>query len=165
MQADNDKAFPDEMDTPDDVSARVRFSRYRSLQSFRSSPWHPKENLPIDYAKIYQFEDFNGTQRRVLGDGKTLQELQNQDILSSIKSHSTRHSKARTSSFHSRTASQRNSSFDGSMEVEGEGAQEEEMGEDMDVAEGGSVGRSSAPSGLLTGADDYIISGKIFLVE
>lgn len=61
---DNYKAFPDEIDTPDDVSARVRFARYRSLLSFRASPWHPKENLPADYARIFQFENFGGAQRR-----------------------------------------------------------------------------------------------------
>lgn len=59
-----DEAFPDEMDTPDDISARLRFARYRALLSFRSSPWHPKENLPQDYARIFQFEHFAGTQRR-----------------------------------------------------------------------------------------------------
>ena len=62
--ADDDLEFPDEMDTPDDVAARVRFARYRALLSFRSSPWHPKENLPIDYSRIFQFENFSGAQRR-----------------------------------------------------------------------------------------------------
>lgn len=63
-QAVDDQEFPDEMDTPQDVSARVRFARFRALQSFRSSPWHPKENLPQSYSQIFQFEDFQGTQRR-----------------------------------------------------------------------------------------------------
>ena len=40
--------------------------RYRGLQSFHSSPWDPKENLPIEYAKIFQFENFRRTQKRVL---------------------------------------------------------------------------------------------------
>jgi pre-rRNA-processing protein TSR1 len=62
--AKEDQEFPDEMDTPADVSARQRFGRYRALQSFRSSPWHPKENLPQDYARIFQFENFGATQRR-----------------------------------------------------------------------------------------------------
>jgi pre-rRNA-processing protein TSR1 len=53
-----EEAFPDEMDTPGDMSARLRFARYRALQSFRSSPWHPKENLPQNYARIFQFADF-----------------------------------------------------------------------------------------------------------
>ena len=64
QQASDDQVFPDEMDTPHDVSARVRFARYRALQSFRSSPWHPKENLPVSYSRIFQFEDFLGMQRR-----------------------------------------------------------------------------------------------------
>lgn len=42
------------------------FSRYRGLQSFHSSPWDPKENLPSDYARIFQFENFRRTQKRIL---------------------------------------------------------------------------------------------------
>ena len=63
-EAKCDADFPDEMDTPADIPARERFARYRTLQSFRSSPWHPKENLPQDYAKIYQFQNFSMAQRR-----------------------------------------------------------------------------------------------------
>jgi len=55
--------FPDEVDCPHNVPARIRFSRYRGLKSFRSSPWNPKENLPLDYAKIYQFHSFNQSMR------------------------------------------------------------------------------------------------------
>lgn len=65
-QAKDDKEFPDELDTPADVTARLRFARYRALQSFRSSPWHPKENLPTDYSRIFQFENFSSAQRRYL---------------------------------------------------------------------------------------------------
>ncbi len=76
--ADTDAQFPDEIDTPDDQKARERFARYRALQSFRASPWHPKENLPTDYSRIFQFENFSGVQRR------TAQNLQ--DIESALAS-------------------------------------------------------------------------------
>lgn len=79
--AKEDDEFPDEVDTPFDVSARKRFARYRALQSFRTSPWHPKENLPLDYARIYQFENYNGAQKRVLAEGKLAESLQHANLL------------------------------------------------------------------------------------
>ncbi|KAJ1949833.1 ribosome biogenesis protein tsr1 [Linderina macrospora] len=62
----DDQQFPDEVDTPRDMPARERFARYRGLQSFRTSPWDPYENLPLDYARIFQFENLRRTQHRVV---------------------------------------------------------------------------------------------------
>ncbi|XP_023936933.2 pre-rRNA-processing protein TSR1 homolog [Bicyclus anynana] len=63
--AREDQQFPDEVDTPQDVPARERFMRFRGLESFRTSAWDPKENLPVDYAKIFQFENYERTRKRV----------------------------------------------------------------------------------------------------
>lgn len=62
-----DAEFPDEVDTPLEIPARIRFARYRGLKSFRTSPWDPYEDLPRDYARIFQFEDYHKTRRRVEG--------------------------------------------------------------------------------------------------
>lgn len=64
-EEEDDLAFPDEIDTPLDVPARTRFQRYRGMRSFRTSPWDPYENLPGDYGRIFQFEDFKRTERAV----------------------------------------------------------------------------------------------------
>ncbi len=64
--AQEDREFPDEVDTPLDQPARVRFGRYRGLQSFRHTAWDPKEDLPPQYARIFKFKNFDHTRRRVL---------------------------------------------------------------------------------------------------
>ncbi|KAF8160681.1 ribosome biogenesis protein tsr1 [Crassisporium funariophilum] len=64
-EEEDDLSFPDEVDTPKEISARVRFQRFRGMRSFRTSPWDAFENLPRDYARIFQFEDFKRTERGV----------------------------------------------------------------------------------------------------
>ena len=64
-EEEDDTAFPDEIDTPQEVTANQRFARYRGMRSFRTSPWDPYENLPREYARIFQFEDFKRTERNV----------------------------------------------------------------------------------------------------
>ena len=48
----------------------VFLCRYRGLQSFHSSLWDPKENLPPNYARIFQFDNFRRTQKRVLSNSE-----------------------------------------------------------------------------------------------
>ncbi|TIB81263.1 DUF663-domain-containing protein [Wallemia mellicola] len=61
-----DAEFPDEIDTPLDIPARERFARYRGLKSFRTSPWDPYENLPIEMSKVFEFENYDQMSKRVI---------------------------------------------------------------------------------------------------
>lgn len=54
------------MDLPQDQPARTRFSKYRGLQSLRSSYWDPEEGLPSEYGKIWQFENIMRSQQKAL---------------------------------------------------------------------------------------------------
>ncbi|KAG7401871.1 ribosome biogenesis protein tsr1 [Phytophthora boehmeriae] len=69
-EEEDNLAFPDEVDVPVDTPARVRFARYRGMKSLRTSEWDPKESLPSDYARLFQFEDFAMVQRLALARGK-----------------------------------------------------------------------------------------------
>lgn len=57
--------FPDEKDVPMDSPARVRFQRYRGLKSFGKAEWDVYENLPLNYSRIVQFDNFERTRNRV----------------------------------------------------------------------------------------------------
>lgn len=60
----DDVIFPDEVETPADVQARQRFGKYRGLKSFRTSKWDAKESLPLEYARVYAFENPKRTEKR-----------------------------------------------------------------------------------------------------
>ena len=66
QQERENEQFPDEVDTPADEPASKRFARYRGLSSFRSSPWDNKENLPMDYSRIFQFENFKRFRKHII---------------------------------------------------------------------------------------------------
>lgn len=62
-RSQEDMEFPDEVDTPLEVPARERFQRYRGLKSWRTSPWDPYEDLPVEYSRVWEFEAFASTAR------------------------------------------------------------------------------------------------------
>ncbi|CAM9706030.1 unnamed protein product [Chrysoparadoxa australica] len=76
-----DREFPDEVDTPENQPARVRYARYRALESFRTSEWDCKESLPQAYARIYQFEDFLAVQKQVVKESERTEKLAKDQIL------------------------------------------------------------------------------------
>ncbi|CAK4074489.1 unnamed protein product [Aphanomyces euteiches] len=71
LQAEH-QAFPDEVDVPADSLGKDRFARYRGMKSFRTSPWDPKESLPMDYARLFQFDSFTATQKHILDESKAV---------------------------------------------------------------------------------------------
>lgn len=65
--------FPDEVDTPQNILAKTRFEKYRGLESFRTSPWDPKENLPVDYSRIIEFADYDRRRKRIYKERKDIE--------------------------------------------------------------------------------------------
>jgi pre-rRNA-processing protein TSR1 len=65
-EEEEDLEFPDEVALPKGMAARVRFQKYRGLQSFRHSSWDTFENLPTEYSRISQFQNFSRSRRRAL---------------------------------------------------------------------------------------------------
>jgi len=62
----DDVLYPDEFELHHDVPARRRLAKYRGLKSFRTSPWDPREDLPMDYARVFAFENFRRAQKRAV---------------------------------------------------------------------------------------------------
>ncbi len=57
---DDDRQYPDEIDTPTDVPARKRFAKFVSLRSLRSSVW-PMKYTPEEYSTVHTYPDFRQT--------------------------------------------------------------------------------------------------------
>lgn len=62
------------MDTPQDILAKTRFQKYRGLESFRTSLWDPKENLPVDYSRIIEFADYDRRRKRIYKECEDIEE-------------------------------------------------------------------------------------------
>jgi hypothetical protein len=144
----------DFVDTPMDQSARARFARYRALQSFRSSPWHPKENLPTHYSKIFQFEDMKGMQKRCCNLAEDLMKKQCEAYAAPKMKGNTR-SRATSSSLH-----------DGAMEME----LIDNNNEDSHSVAGGKSHKGSIKSSLvdeflLDGSAEYVRSNQFVSIE
>ncbi|RXG71473.1 Pre-rRNA-processing protein TSR1-like protein [Armadillidium vulgare] len=67
--AREDAEFPDEMETPNDIPAKVRFQKYHGLESFKKSPW-TDPYLPLEYEKIFNTKNFSHLKFRILKRGR-----------------------------------------------------------------------------------------------
>uniref|UniRef100_A0A7S1QYY3 Bms1-type G domain-containing protein n=1 Tax=Neobodo designis TaxID=312471 RepID=A0A7S1QYY3_NEODS len=57
-ECEDEERHADEVDTPIDIPARQRFAKYRAMKSFSTSAWDPKENLPLEYASIFELSGY-----------------------------------------------------------------------------------------------------------
>ncbi|XP_049848585.1 pre-rRNA-processing protein TSR1 homolog [Schistocerca gregaria] len=55
-----------EIELPYGQLAQDVLREYRGMKSFRTSTWNPREELPIDYARIFQFSNFKKLHRHIL---------------------------------------------------------------------------------------------------
>ncbi|KAF1790931.1 Bms1/Tsr1-type G domain [Phytophthora cactorum] len=73
--------FPDEVDAPVDQPARVLAAH---------GAWDPKESLPSDYARLFQFADFAMVQRLALARGKDAERAMKDQLRRKSKTQQTR---------------------------------------------------------------------------
>ena len=57
-ECEDEERHADEVDTPIEIPARQRFAKYRGMKSFSTSAWDPKENLPLEYASIFELSGY-----------------------------------------------------------------------------------------------------------
>ena len=61
------KHFPDAVEAPEDESARVRYAKYRGVQSLRTSEWDTEcDQVPEYFSAISQFGNFKLSMKRAL---------------------------------------------------------------------------------------------------
>jgi len=61
--ADDDAAWPDEVDVPPGAPARTRFARYRGLKSWRASPWDAGDGAPPEFGRVFALDDARRARR------------------------------------------------------------------------------------------------------
>jgi len=66
----DEQTHPDEVEYPMHTECRTRFARYRGLKSFKDSAWDSRENLPLEYGQIFQFQNFEASKNRVMKDAQ-----------------------------------------------------------------------------------------------
>ena len=65
--ATDDAAWPDEVDAPPDVPARVRFVKYRGLApTWRAAEWHAADGAPAEYGRVFAFESARRARTRAV---------------------------------------------------------------------------------------------------
>ena len=65
--ATDDAAWPDEVDAPPDVPARVRFVKYRGLApTWRAAEWHAADGAPVEYGRVFAFESARRARARAV---------------------------------------------------------------------------------------------------
>ena len=57
---------PDMIDTPTNLPARQRFSKYRGMKSFHGSAWHTNENLPIHFGYVFKMVNYTKIRENAL---------------------------------------------------------------------------------------------------
>jgi pre-rRNA-processing protein TSR1 len=73
QREDEERDFPDEVDTPEDVPAQVRFANYHPVQPGQS--WDPYQELPLEYARMFRFSNWERATKRAVHEAKTVYRL------------------------------------------------------------------------------------------